>query len=97
MIFDYLFRSESAGSGKGSVRDTEKKRQSLKTDNPGKPDIKKQKEGGTLIEKEVSQTGSVGWGVYFYYFKNLGLLGSMTVLISQCIFQVYHPNCDIFL
>jgi len=44
--------------------------------------------GATLIEKEVAETGSVGWNVYGYYMKAIGLTGVILCLSMQIIYQV---------
>lgn len=46
------------------------------------------KAGAKLIEKESAETGKVKMDVYWYYMKNLGLAGSISVLFLQAIYQV---------
>ena len=73
-------------------KDSMKKRDSI-TKIPGEKqqeeETKKKKEaaGATLIEKEATRTGSVGWQVYYYYFKNLGPLGAFLVIFAQIMYQ----------
>lgn len=40
-----------------------------------------------LIEDEESATGTIGLGVYYRYFKNIGLGLSITVLVSNIVYQ----------
>ena len=44
--------------------------------------------GAKLIEKETAETGSVGWGVYAYYMRNMGFLGVMVSVLTQIFCQV---------
>ena len=55
------------------------------------------KAGGKLIEKETSETGSVKLDVYFYYFKNLGLCGALTVVTMQILYQLSSLGTNVWL
>ena len=50
--------------------------------------VKKQESssGTKLIEKEVVETGSVKMKVYFYYFKAIGLYGTLACVLFQILF-----------
>ena len=43
--------------------------------------------GAKLIEKEVAETGSVGFDVYGYYLRNVGLFGSVVGILMQLVYQ----------
>ncbi len=48
----------------------------------------KDKPGATLIEKEAAETGSVGWDVYRYYMRAVGIPGVVTIVTMQVLYQV---------
>ena len=49
--------------------------------------------GAKLIEKEVAETGSVGWGVYAYYARNMGFVGVFVSVLAQIFCQVNTEYC----
>jgi len=53
--------------------------------------------GATLIEKEVAETGSVGWDVYSYYMRALGVAGVVACVSMQIFYQVTSIGTNVWL
>lgn len=87
---DVLMRQLSAD---GTGQDVDEKQQQPETSEEAKDADEKTGQdraaaGTTLIEKEKAETGSVGWEVYRYYLRAIGVPGVVTVISMQVIYQV---------
>ncbi|XP_054162838.1 multidrug resistance-associated protein 1-like [Oppia nitens] len=84
-------RSQTKLSESGSQTSSQIRRRTLSNtskaankqeDNNNKKKDNNNKKIGRLIESEKSETGSVKWTVYLEYFRRVGYIGSIAVLLS---------------
>ena len=80
-----LVRQASVDSAASASKDNEPKPDAATAAKPNANDATAK--GAQLIEKEVAETGSVGFDVYGYYLRNVGLFGSVVGILMQLVYQ----------